>query len=132
MARRCISRQQWIESDWLGELRWNDSYGVGKNQIPNAIMCLSNNLTNRNYDASGLGPGRDVKDKLLIDEDDNDKESIALAINNGCRIVHSEQDITELLLSEVGWALSYYVDAEQNCMDREKLSSCKDNIQFKY
>ena len=75
---------------------------MGKNQIPNAIMCLSNNLTNRNYDASGLGPGRDVEDKLLIDEDDNDKESIALAINNGCRIVHSEQDITELLLSEVG------------------------------
>lgn len=50
-------------------------------------MRLSNNLANRNYDASSVGPGRDVEDELLIDEDDNDRKLVALPIDNGCRIV---------------------------------------------
>ncbi|KAL3762008.1 hypothetical protein ACHAWU_002104 [Discostella pseudostelligera] len=53
------------ESEWLGELGAHDFSGVNRDRIPNAILRLSNNLTNRNFDASGMGPGDDV----LVDRD---------------------------------------------------------------
>ena len=53
------------ESDWLGELGEHDFDGVtvGRQQIPNAILRLSNNLTDRNFDSTGMGPGADVIDE---------------------------------------------------------------------
>ncbi len=53
------------ESEWLGELGAHDFSGVNRDRIPNAILRLSNNLTNQNFDASGMGPGDDV----LVDRD---------------------------------------------------------------
>lgn len=52
------------ESDWLGELGQHDFDGIalGRSRIPNAILRLSNNLTDRNFDATGMGPGPDVLD----------------------------------------------------------------------
>lgn len=52
-----------LESDWLGELGAHDFSGVTRSNIPNSIMRLSNNLTNRNFDESGMGPGADVEDE---------------------------------------------------------------------
>jgi len=68
------------ESDWLGELGDHDFEGVSieRTNIPNAILRLSNNLTVRNFDASGMGPGSDVATDsfhLLNVEEDDETES---------------------------------------------------------
>ena len=81
-----------MESDWLGDLGDHDFDGitVGRERIPNAILRLSNNLTNRNFDATGMGPGPDVVDESneVVDSEvqsdmgyDEDGETPARVVN---------------------------------------------------
>ncbi len=53
------------ESDWLGELGDHDFDDISRDSVPNAILRLSNNLTVRNFDSSGMGPGSDVADESI-------------------------------------------------------------------
>jgi hypothetical protein len=55
------------ESDWLGELGDHDfvDITIGRDSVPNAILRLSKNLTMRNFDSSGMGPGTDVVDESI-------------------------------------------------------------------
>jgi hypothetical protein len=53
------------ESDWLGELGDHDFDDISRYSVPNAILWLSNNLTLRNFDSSGMGPRTDVVDESI-------------------------------------------------------------------
>lgn len=76
------------ESDWLGDLGRHDFDGLalGRTRIPNAILRLSNNLTDRNFDATGMGPGEDIADEYYEafsrDIDDNDGGDTTRVVSN--------------------------------------------------
>ncbi len=42
-----------------------DDVTISRDSIPNAILRLSHNLTVRNFDSSGMGPGTDVVDESI-------------------------------------------------------------------
>ena len=51
-------------SEWEGPLGDNDFEGV-RVEVPNAIARLSMNLDPRNFDCSGIGPGKDVREEMM-------------------------------------------------------------------
>ena len=56
-----------MSEDWLGKVGFHEFDQVNPNSVPTAILRLSNNLTTRDFDLSGMGRVVDCLDNDVID-----------------------------------------------------------------